>query len=143
MQVLRYASEVHDIGKISVSDFILSKPGRLTPAERAEIELHPIKGVEVLEPLDFLRPTLPIVRHHHERFDGTGYPDGLEKENIPLLSRILACADSFDAMTSDRPYRQRKLNIEEALVEIKHNIGSQFDPRIAHLFIKIINRQST
>jgi polar amino acid transport system substrate-binding protein len=78
------------------------------------------------------------VRHHHERYDGTGYPDGLEKEEIPLMSRILACADSFDAMTSDRPYRNRRMTVEEALTEIKNNTGSQFDPRIAHTFIKII-----
>jgi HD-GYP domain-containing protein (c-di-GMP phosphodiesterase class II) len=141
LEILRFAAQVHDVGKISVSDFILRKPGRLSPAERAEIEMHPVKGVDVLEPLDFLRPALPIVRHHHERYDGTGYPDGLEREKIPFLARILACADSFDAMISDRPYRQRRLTVEEALVEIKNNVGSQFDPRIANLFIKIMQKQ--
>jgi HD-GYP domain-containing protein (c-di-GMP phosphodiesterase class II) len=142
LEVLRYSAEVHDIGKISIPDFILSKPGKLTPAERAMIELHPAKGAEMLEPLEFLRPALPAVRHHHERYDGTGYPDGLQKERIPVLARILACADSFDAMTSDRPYRNRKLTVEEALAEIKNNSGSQFDPHIAHSFIHLISSQN-
>jgi len=138
IEILRYASEVHDVGKISIPDFILNKPGKLTPSERAMIELHPVKGAEMLEPLEFLNPAIPIVRHHHERYDGTGYPDGLEKDDIPLLSRILACADSFDAMTSERPYRRRKLNIEQAIMEIKNNFGSQFDPRIAQRFIRTL-----
>jgi PAS domain S-box-containing protein len=138
IEVLRYAAEVHDVGKISIPDIILNKPGRLSPAEKKIIELHPVKGAEMLVPLEFLNPAIPAVRHHHERYDGTGYPDGLEKEEIPLMSRILACADSFDAMTSDRPYRNRRMTVEEALTEIKNNTGSQFDPRIAHTFIKII-----
>jgi HD-GYP domain-containing protein (c-di-GMP phosphodiesterase class II) len=142
LEILRYAGEVHDVGKISIPDFILNKPGRLTPAERAIIELHPVKGAEMLEPLEFLDSALPIVRHHHERYDGTGYPDGLEKERIPVMARILACADAFDAMTSDRPYRNNRMTVEQALVEIKNHSGSQFDPHIAGLFIKIIRRQS-
>jgi len=116
----------------------LHKPAKLTPAERAIIELHPLKGAEMLQPLEFLQPALSVIQHHHERFDGTGYPDGLEKDKIPLMARILACADAFDAMTSDRPYRRRKLTVEEALTEIKNNTGSQFDPYIARLFIQII-----
>jgi len=138
LEILRYASEMHDVGKISIPDFILNKPGKLTPAERAMIELHPVKGAEMLEPLDFLNPAIPIVRHHHERYDGTGYPDGLEKDDIPLLSRILACADAFDAMTSERPYRRRKLTMEQAIMEMKNNLGSQFDPSIAQRFIKTL-----
>jgi PAS domain S-box-containing protein len=139
IQILRYASEVHDLGKISIPDFILNKPGRLSLAERAMIELHPVKGAEMLEPLEFLRPAIPIVRHHHERYDGTGYPDGLEKDKIPLLSRILACADAFDAMTSERPYRRRKLDIEQAIMEIKNNLGSQFDPHLGQRFIRTLH----
>ena len=142
LEVLRYAGEVHDLGKISIPDSILNKPGKLSPPERAMIELHPGKGAEMLEPLEFLKPAIPIVRHHHERYDGTGYPDGLDKEKIPIMSRILACADAFDAMTSDRPYRRSKLTIGEALAEIKNNAGSQFDPQIACLFIKTIRTQN-
>jgi putative nucleotidyltransferase with HDIG domain len=138
LEILRYAGELHDVGKISIPDFILGKPGKLTPAERAVIELHPVKGAEMLEPLEFLKPIIPIVRHHHERYDGLGYPDRLEKEKIPFMSRILACADAFDAMISDRPYRIRKLTVTEALSEIKDNSGSQFDPHIAHIFIRTI-----
>ncbi len=141
LEILRYASEVHDLGKIGIPDFILNKPGRLTPAERAIIELHPVKSVEMLEPLEFLRPSIPAVRYHHERYDGTGYPDGLGRNKIPLMARILACADAFDAMTSDRPYRIRKLTVQEALNEVKNNCGSQFDPDIAHIFIKTIRTQ--
>jgi len=141
LEILRYAGEVHDVGKISIPDSILGKPGRLTSAERAIIELHPVKGEELLEPLDFLKPVRPIVRHHHERYDGRGYPDRLKKKEIPLLSRILACADAFDAMTSDRPYRIRKLTLQEALDEIRNNSGTQFDPCIAHIFIRTIQSQ--
>jgi len=141
LEILRYAGEVHDVGKISIPDSILGKPGRLTPAERAIIELHPVKGEELLEPLEFLKPVRPIVRHHHERYDGRGYPDRLKKKEIPLLSRILACADAFDAMTSDRPYRIRKLTLEEALDEIRSNSGTQFDPCIARIFIRTIQSQ--
>lgn len=142
LEVLRYACEVHDIGKISIPDSILNKPGRLTPAERAMVELHSVKGTEMLQPLEFLRPGLLIIRHHHEKYDGTGYPDGLKKDDIPLMARIVACADAFDAMTSDRPYRVRRLTVKEALDEIKNNSGSQFDPRVADLFVKIINAQT-
>ncbi|MCX5697629.1 MAG: GAF domain-containing protein [Candidatus Omnitrophica bacterium] len=141
-ELLRYASEIHDLGKIAIPDSVLNKPGRLTPEERAVVELHPVRGAEMLEPLDFLKMAIPIVRHHHERYDGTGYPDGLEKQGIPFMARILACADSFDAMTSDRPYRKRRLTTEEALYEIKINSGSQFDPHIADLFVKTLCQQN-
>ena len=141
-EIMRYAGEVHDVGKISIPDSILNKPGLLTPAERATIEMHPVKGAEMLEPLEFLKPAIPIVRYHHERYDGTGYPEGLAKDKIPIMARILACADSFDAMTSDRPYRRRKLTVEEAILEIKNNAGSQFDPHIAHTFVKIISSKT-
>lgn len=141
IEILHYAGEVHDVGKIGISDRILNKPGRLTPYEKAAIQVHPVRGAEMLEPLKFLEQVIPLVRHHHEWYNGAGYPDGLKKENIPLMARIIACADAFDAMTSDRPYRSHKLSINDALREIKLNAGVQFDPEIAKLFIKIIQNQ--
>jgi HD-GYP domain-containing protein (c-di-GMP phosphodiesterase class II) len=140
LNTLRYAAEIHDIGKISIPDFILNKPGTLNKLERRMIELHPVKGAQIIEPLDFLEKVIPIVRHHHERFDGTGYPDGLRGVRIPLMSRILACADSYDAMTSERPYKER-LSLHEAIREIKRNAGTQFDPEIAAFFIRILKKQ--
>lgn len=139
VEILTYASKVHDVGKIGISDVILNKPGKLTDAERALVELHPLTGAEMLMPLKFLEPGIPYVRHHHERFDGRGYPDGLKKNEIPLPARILSCVDSFDAMTSDRPYRYRKLTPEEAIGELRLNAGKQFDPTIVNIFIKILN----
>jgi len=140
IEILRYAGEVHDVGKIAISDLVLNKPGKLTPSERASIEVHPVRGAEMLEPLQFLRPAIPLVRHHHERYDGRGYPDGLAKDGIPVMARIMACADAFDAMTSDRPYRKSRMTIENALFEIEENMGTQFDPKIARVFIKIIRK---
>jgi HD-GYP domain-containing protein (c-di-GMP phosphodiesterase class II) len=140
INTLRYASEIHDIGKISIPDFILNKPAKLNKLERHMIELHPVKGAQILEPLEFLKQVIPIVRHHHERYDGTGYPDGLKAGNIPLMARILACADSYDAMTSERPYKA-KMSLREAIREIRSNAGKQFDPSVAALFIKILKKK--
>jgi len=139
IELLDYAGRIHDVGKIGISDTILNKPGKLSLAERALIELHPQKGVDMLTPLKFLRPALPFVLHHHERYDGTGYPHGLKKQQIPLLARILACADSYDAMTSERPYRYRQLSTEEAIGELKLNAGKQFDPAIVNVFISLLD----
>jgi HD-GYP domain-containing protein (c-di-GMP phosphodiesterase class II) len=141
VETLNYASKVHDVGKIAISDIVLNKPGKLTIAERALIELHPVKGAEMLEPLSFLRAGIPCVRHHHERFDGAGYPDGIKKEQIPIEARIVACADSFDAMTSDRPYRYRKMTILEAINELELNSGKQFDPYVVPAFVKILKQE--
>ncbi len=138
LELLRYAGELHDVGKIGIPDSILSKPGKLTSEERLIIQQHTVRGEELLKPLDFLKPVRPVVRNHHEWYDGSGYPDRLKKKRIPLLSRILACADAFDAMTSARPYRMKKMTAQEACEEIKNNSGSQFDPYIARIFIKTI-----
>jgi len=140
LEILTYASKIHDVGKIAISDTVLNKPGKLTAAERALIELHPVKGAEMLMPLSFLKTGIPCVKHHHERFDGNGYPQGLAKDKIPILARIVACADSFDAMTSDRPYRYKKLTVKEAIRELELNSGKQFDPRIIPIFIKILKQ---
>lgn len=140
--LLEHAGRVHDIGKIGISDAILNKPGKLTPAEWSLVQLHPQKGVEMLTPLKFLQPAFPFVLHHHERYDGTGYPHQLKNEQIPLAARILACADSFDAMTSNRPYRFRHLSTDEAITELEINSGKQFDPQIVKIFIQILHLNS-
>jgi len=137
VQMIKYCGLLHDLGKIAISDTILRKEDRLSEEERIQIERHPVEGAEVLSPLAFLRPGISIVKHHHERFDGTGYPDRLKADKIPLAARILACADAYDAMTTDRPYRS-KLAKEEALGELKNNSGSQFDPEVVDVFLKNI-----
>lgn len=103
--VLRRGATLHDLGKIGVPDAILEKPGPLTPAEYAVVRQHPVRGAAMVEPLESVRDTIPIIRWHHERMDGRGYPDGLAGDAIPLLARITAVADVFDALSSDRPYR--------------------------------------
>ena len=137
LSILKYSGKIHDIGKIGISDLILLKPGKLTPSEKAQIELHPIKGVEIIANLKFLEPGVPIIKHHHERYDGMGYPDGLRDKSIPLGARILSVADAFDAMTSERPYRGA-LAFEEAIEDLKRNSGKQFDPYIVSAFLQMI-----
>lgn len=138
-EILHYTGYIHDVGKIAIPDAILNKPAKLTPAERAIIQLHPIKGQEMLLPLKFLEKGMPVVRHHHERYDGKGYPDGLEKKQIPLGARILATADAFDAMISERPYRP-KLSLQEAVAELRVNSGTQFDPEIITVFLEVLTK---
>lgn len=136
---LRIASLLHDIGKIGTYDVILDKPEKLSEEEAKLIKLHPVKGEEILRPIAQLKDILPIIRHHHERMDGKGYPDGLEGEAIPFLSRIIAVADAFDSMTSDRPYRPAP-PIEYAISEIKRCSGTQFDPEVAKAFLNVLER---
>jgi putative nucleotidyltransferase with HDIG domain len=136
VKTLRLAGMIHDVGKIGIEDTILRKPGRLTDEEFAMIRSHPERGVQIIEPLDFLRGALPIVRHHHECFDGRGYPDGLKGEAIPLGARIVAIADTYDAITSSRAYRRAR-GQEAALAEIERCSGTQFDPDLASLFLEI------
>ncbi|MFZ0964875.1 MAG: HD domain-containing phosphohydrolase [Terriglobia bacterium] len=133
---LEQAALLHDIGKIAVADAILLKPDKLTAEEWAEMRKHPIAGDEILKRVPFLRPASAIVRHHHERFDGTGYPDGLKGAEIPLGARLFAVADTLDAMTSDRAYRKGP-GFEAARAEIERHTGGQFDPHIVDLFLKI------
>ena len=118
---------LHDVGKIGVPDAVLKKPGRLDDEERAIMETHPVLGEVIVKKAPQLAATLPGVRSHHERWDGKGYPDRLAGDDIPLLARILALADTFDAMTSDRPYR-KGLTFETALEEVEKCSGTQFDP---------------
>jgi putative nucleotidyltransferase with HDIG domain len=136
LEALRIGGALHDIGKLSVSASILSKPGPLTAAELATIRTHPAAGALLIEPIDSVRPALPYVLHHHERWDGDGYPHELRGNAIPVEARVLAVADAFDAMTSDRPYRQA-LSQPDALVEVERCAGGQFDPELAHAFLTV------
>lgn len=137
IEIMEQTCMLHDIGKIGINDAILRKPGRLTPEEWEIIRQHPIIGEEILQPLKLLHIEQAMVRHHHERYDGKGYPDGLAGEDIPIYARILAVADSYAAMTSERPYR-KALSREDAIAELKRRSGSQFDPKIVETFLKVI-----
>jgi putative nucleotidyltransferase with HDIG domain len=137
LKSLEYASLLHDAGKINIPIDILTKPTRLTGKELSIIRGHPAKGVELVRHLEVLKPVIPIILSHHERYDGTGYPSGLKKSKIPLGARIMTVADAFEAMVFGRPYRQR-ISIEEAIEEIKRKSGTQFDPKIVECFLKVI-----
>lgn len=129
MQALIAASLLHDIGKLAVPEHIISKPGKLTPEEFEKMKIHPVVGAEILERVQFPYPVVPIVRHHHEKWDGSGYPSGLRGEEIPIGSRILSAVDCLDALASDRQYR-RALPLDEAIQIVESESGKAFDPRI-------------
>lgn len=133
---LHYASVLHDAGAMDVPYEILSKTSQLTPDEFKVIHSHPAKSVELIKPVEFLKPVLPIILYHHEKFDGTGYPSGLKKEEIPLGARVMAVVDAFEAMILGRPYK-KTLSIDEAISEIKRNSGTQFDPRVVDAFYEL------
>lgn len=136
LQTLSNAGYLHDIGKIGISDTILLKAGPLTKSERAIIETHPLIGEKIVEPLGLTSQEKDLVVLHHERWDGQGYPRGIQGNNIPFLCRLLSLADVFDALTSNRPYRQA-FTVPEALAEIETQAGQQFDPDLAHKFINL------
>jgi len=136
-ETIRFAARVHDLGKVGVRDAPLNKPGPLDPSERLEIEQHPVIGEEIIERLEVYRDGAELVRHHHERWDGRGYPDGLAGESIPLGSRIIAVADTFDAMTSNRAYR-RAMTVDQASREINRHSGVQFDPVVVAAFERFL-----
>jgi putative nucleotidyltransferase with HDIG domain len=133
LEALRHGALFHDIGKLGVPDAILTKPAKLSAAEFDVIKRHPSDGARIIEKLEVLRPAVPLIRHHHERWDGAGYPDGLREEQIPLEASIVGLSDAWDAMTTDRPYH-RALSLEEAVEEIRAGRGSQFAPRVVDAF---------
>jgi response regulator RpfG family c-di-GMP phosphodiesterase len=139
---VKYAGLLHDIGKIGVSEYILNKPGKLTPQEFHEIKKHPELGSRIISDVPFLKSFAPLVMHHHEFFGGGGYPHGIAGEEIPFGARILAVSDSFEAMTSDRPYR-RSLSLEVAFSILETQRGIQFDPAIVDSFLEIMRSQKS
>ena len=139
LEGVAYGALLHDIGKIGISEHVLHKPGPLTEDEFRIMREHPEIGERICDPLRMSRDFTPIIRHHHERWDGTGYPDGLKGEEIPLGARIVALADAFDAIVRGRPYRAAR-TIEEAYDELRRHAGTQFDPGLVPLFIEETDR---
>ncbi len=138
---LRLAALLHDIGKIGIDESILRKPARLTDAEFGEVKKHPDYAANILESIPQLGEIIPVIRHHHERYDGHGYPAGLKKDDIPYFSRIIAVADTFDAMSSSRPYR-KALPFEACVREIKNCAGTQFDPALALAAVRALKKNT-
>jgi HD-GYP domain-containing protein (c-di-GMP phosphodiesterase class II) len=134
LKKLEISAILHDVGKIGIPDRILGKPGKLTFEEFAYMKRHPVLGSSIIDPIPELRGLIPNILHHHERYDGNGYPQGLKGTNIPLYARVICVADSFDAITTDRPYRKRN-SIRSALQELKRCCGTQFDGRLVKIFI--------
>src|SRR4051812_33992004 len=132
IEALRAASLLHDIGKLAVPEHIINKPGKLTPEEFEKMKIHPLVGAEILERVNFPYPVVPIVRAHHEKFDGSGYPFGLKAEEIPIGARILAAVDCLDALASDRQYR-RALPLQEAMEVVVKQAGKAFDPKVVEV----------
>lgn len=137
---LQVAAHLHDVGKIGIPDAILNKAARLTTEEFAVVQRHPVIGWQILRRISSFQQVARIVRHHHERFDGSGYPDGLRGEDIPLASRLIAVADSYDAMTSMRSYR-KAVSAKEAWQELCRCSGSQFDPEAVKAFRAVAQRE--
>jgi len=137
LQLLRKAAILHDVGKIGVNESVLRKPGPLSADEFNHMKSHTLIGERICRPLQQDRLILDVIRHHHERYDGKGYPDGLAGENIPIAARIMAVVDAYDALTSDRPYRNR-LSQEQARQILKQEAGKQFDPKIATAFVSML-----
>jgi response regulator RpfG family c-di-GMP phosphodiesterase len=134
MEVLEFGSFLHDIGKIGIKDAVLLKPGPLDDAEWAHMREHPVKGDEIASKIEMLRPIMPAVRNHHERWDGSGYPDKMIGESIPLVARIVAIADAYDAMATDRPYK-KALPIEECEAVLRKTGGKMYDPDLIEVFV--------
>ena len=141
LDVLRFAALFHDIGKLGVPDAILTKPSSLDADEFAAIKRHPTDGAAIVGKLGRLRPTVPLIRHHHERWDGTGYPDRLARDAVPQEAYVVGLADAWDAMTTDRPY-QAALPWDDAAEEVRRGRGSQFSPDVVDAFFRVLRRRS-
>jgi HD-GYP domain-containing protein (c-di-GMP phosphodiesterase class II) len=137
LRTIRDGATLHDIGKVGVSEEILNKKTKLSDDEMLQIRRHPIIGDEIISPIRFLAHTRPIIRHHHERIDGKGWPDGVDGRNLPLVVRLVSVTDAFDAMTSMRPYRQ-PLSYDRICEEVTQNSGTQFDPDVVEVMLKLI-----
>jgi len=137
LQALRKAAILHDVGKIGIDESILLKPGSLTAEEFNQLKTHSVIGERICRPLGQNRLILEVILHHHERYDGKGYPDGLAGEDIPIAARIMAVVDAYDALTSDRPYRAQRSQ-EQAVEILKQEAGKQFDPKLATAFISLL-----
>ncbi|MFH0791588.1 MAG: HD domain-containing phosphohydrolase [Candidatus Omnitrophota bacterium] len=142
IESLKYASLLHDAGKADIPLEILTKTTKLTPREYRIIKKHPVKGAQMLRHLEILRPAIPMIMYHHEKYDGTGYPSRLKKGQIPQGARIMAVADAFEAMVYGRPYRER-MDINSAIKEIKKKSGRQFDPKVVEAFLKVAKKLKT
>jgi len=140
VEIINESCELHDLGKIGIEDSILSKPFGLNTQEWELIKRHPIIGAQILEPLTFLGEVIDLVRQHHEHFDGSGYPEGRRGEDILPGARIIHLADAYESMRSARSYRKVPLNKEEAILEIKNNSGTQFDPKAVAAFLRIVDK---
>ncbi len=140
IEYLEYAAILHDIGKIGIEDRILGKKDKLTDAEYEKVKEHPVIGANIMESIEFLKRCSQTVLHHHERFDGRGYPYGIKGEEIPKTARLLAIIDAYDAMNSDRPYR-KKLSVEDILKELEQEAGKQFDPIMVEAFISLLKEK--
>jgi putative nucleotidyltransferase with HDIG domain len=136
LEALEWGGLLHDVGKIGVPDAVLLKQDRLTKDERMQMNSHPVLGAEIIQPVSRLSRELPIIRHHHEWYNGSGYPDRLIGDEIPLLARVLHVADSFEAMTAARPYRMTPLSPEQAIAELRKFAGIQFDPKVVDAFVQ-------
>jgi len=134
--LLRKGSILHDVGKIGIRESVLLKQGMLSQGEFEHLKIHPVIGERICQPLRS-RLISDLVRHHHERYDGKGYPDGLAGEEIPLAARIMAIADAYDARTTERPYRHR-MSVEKSLAVLKEEAGKQFDPGLVSIFIELV-----
>ena len=137
---IEYTALLHDIGKIGIADNILGKNSSLTNKEFDKIKEHTVMGAKIIEPVDFLKNSYKAIYHHHEKYNGKGYPDGLKTEDIPLSARIIAVADAYDAMGSDRPYR-KKFNKDKILKELKDQSGKQFDPEVVKVLFSVLDRE--